>query len=102
MAAILKSASSLMVAMFFWMNSTTGATFAGSAHPTQVTPDTGKARACAARFSVDVTESPSSLASEPHGTHEALRLPPNAAPARSGSLPMAEAPSSSSSSPVSV
>ena len=43
-AAILYSASSLIVLMFLAMKSVTGWILAGSAHPTHVTPVTGKAR----------------------------------------------------------
>ena len=43
-AAILYNANSLMVLMLLEMKSVTGVILAGSAHPTHVTPVTGKAR----------------------------------------------------------
>ena len=45
-----------MVLMFLAMKSVTGVILAGSAHPTHVTPVTGKARSCRARTTLDVTD----------------------------------------------
>ena len=90
-----------MVLMFLAMKSVTGWILAGSAHPTHVTPVTGKARSCRARTTLDVTDTPSSLISEPHGAHARFLVaapPPKAAPAMSA-LAVLFAPSSSSSSP---
>lgn len=89
-----------MVLMFLAMKSVTGVILAGSAHPTHVTPVTGKARSCRARTTLDVTETPSSLISEPHGAHARFLVaapPPKAAPAMSA-LAVLSAPSSSSPS----
>jgi len=92
-----------MVLMFLAMKSITGWILAGSAHPTHVTPVTGKARSWRARTTLDVTDAPSSLISEPHGTHARFLVaapPPKAAPAMSA-LAVLSAPSASPSSPES-
>jgi hypothetical protein len=76
-----------MALMFLAMKSITGWILAGSAHPTHVTPVTGKARSWRARTTLEVTDAPSSLsAAEPHGGHARFFLaapPPKAAPATS-------------------
>jgi len=85
--------------MFLAMKSVTGAILAGSAQPTHVTPDTGKARAWRARTTLEVTDAPSSLsATDPHGAQARFLLaaPPKAAPAMSRLAALR--PSSSSSS----
>ena len=86
--------------MFLAMKSTTGWILPGSAQPTHVTPVTGKARSRRARTTLDVTDAPSSLASDAHATRPVAAAPPKAAPAMSrlAELPR---PSSSSSSTAS-
>ena len=99
-AAILYSASSLMVLMLLEMKSVTGVILAGSAHPTHVTPVTGKARSCRRRTTLDETDTPSSLASDAHAARPLAVAPPKAAPAMSrlAELPQPSSSSSSSSS----
>lgn len=99
-AAILYSASSLMVLMFLEMNSVTGWILAGSAQPTHVTPVIGKARSWRRRTTLEVTDTPSSLASDAHAARFLVVAPPNAAPAMSrlAKLPASLSESSESSS----
>ena len=94
-----------MELIFLAMKSVTGWILDGSAQPTHVTPVMGKARSWRRRTTLELTEMPSSLASDAHATRPLTIPPPNAAPAMSmlaelsaSSSPSSSSPSSSSSS----
>jgi hypothetical protein len=87
-----------MVLMLLEMKSVTGVILAGSAHPTHVTPVTGKARSCRRRTTLDETDTPSSLASDAHAARPLAVAPPKAAPAMSRLAELPQPSSSSSSS----
>ena len=102
----MKSASCFILWQLALTKSSTGPTLPGKAHPTQVSPLIGKARACARRAALEVTDAPSSLSdmteSVRHGFLDCA-FPPNAALAiTSAPLSASERTSSSSMSSYSM
>ena len=81
----MKSAVSCILSHEVRTKSSTGATLAGSAQPTQSTPEIGKARRCAFRCADDVTDRPSSVSDV---TESVPQLPQRAARGSSAPTPL--------------